>query len=71
MIHFEIDENKNFRLFSKFQNKCPDSILCNCYKNKLELGCGYQNEIEDKIKQICEVAHSDEPVVPWWVDLLD
>ena len=71
MIHFEIDENKNCRLFSKFQNECTDNILCNCYKNKLELGCGYKNEIENKIKQICKVAHSDEPVVPWWVDLLD
>ena len=48
MIHFEIDENKNCRLFSKFQNECTDNILCNCYKNKLELGCGYKNEIENK-----------------------
>lgn len=72
MIQFEIDENKSQRLLNKFKNNCGnDEIIFKCYKNKLELNCGYSREIEHKIKQICDIAHADEPVVPWWVELLD
>lgn len=72
MIQFYIDEKKFERLLSKFKNNCGnDEIIFKCYKNKLELNCGYSQEIEDKIKKICDVAHKDEPDVPWWVELLD
>ena len=71
MIEFYIDDNKFNRLLEKFKNNCSDEIIFKCYKNKLELGCGYQKEIENKIEEICNVAHKDEYVPEWWVDLLD
>jgi hypothetical protein len=60
MIHFQIGEKK------KFTN--ADEIICKCYKNKLELNCIYQTEIENKIN---EISRKNEPNIPWWVELLD
>ena len=74
MINFYIDDGCELsRLLTKFKNKCSDDdeVIFKCYKNKLELGCGYQKEIENKISNICEIAHKDENVIEWWVDLLD
>lgn len=71
MIQFFIDENFFDRLLTKFKNKCSDEIIFKCYKNKLELGCGYQESIENKIQEICKIAHGDEYVPEWWIELLD
>jgi len=43
----------------KFQEKCGDPVLVQCYKNKLEYGCSYNNEIEQKIIEL-EVSISDD-----------
>lgn len=52
----------------KFQEKCGDDpVLVQCYKNKIEYGCSYNNEIEQKIIEI-EQSISDE--TPLW-ELLD
>ena len=71
MIYLKIDENKFNRLLAKFKNKCTNEIIFKCYKNKLEFNCFYQPIIENEISQICEIAHKDEPKIPWWIDLLD
>lgn len=72
MINFYVDDNDTFnRLLTKFKNKCSDEIIFKCYKNKLQLGCGYQEETEKKISKICKIAHKDEYVTAWWIELLD
>lgn len=71
MIQFEIDDCRKKRLLEKFKNNCDNEIIFKCYKNKLELNCTYQTEIEEKIKLICEKAHIDEEETEWWIDLLD
>lgn len=36
----------------KFKELCDDQILINCYKNKIEFGCNYNNHIEQQINDI-------------------
>jgi hypothetical protein len=71
MVQFYIDDDVFTRLLTKFKNKCTNEIIFKCYKNKLELGCGYQKEIEKEIEKIYKIAHADEYVPEWWVELLD
>jgi hypothetical protein len=74
MIKFYVDDGCEFsRLLTKFKNKCSDDdeVIFKCYKNKLEFGCGYQKEIEKEIEKIYKIAHADEYVPEWWVELLD
>jgi hypothetical protein len=53
-----------------FKKKCDKLTLINCYKNKLEFGCGYCEEIEKFIKNISDQIE-EEVGPPWWVHLLD
>ena len=67
---FDIDETRNDRLIQKFNMHCSCESTRRCYKNKVEFGCGYIKVVEDKISQVCEVAHVGEHPL-WWVALLD
>ena len=60
--------NKTKKLVEEFFEKCGgDIVLSNCYKNKLEFGCTYNTDVEQKILKISK--HIEE--YPWWVELLD
>jgi len=51
----------------QFKEKCRDPVLVQCYKNKIEYGCSYNNEIEQKIIEI-ELSIGED--TPLW-ELLD
>ena len=72
---FEIDPDKNEKLFKKFETFLKkrklinEKVILNCYKNKIELNCGYGSDIHSVIIDIeSEMADVDPN---WWIDLLD
>lgn len=44
--------------------------LVNCYKNYLELGCKYNDGIQNKLIALDKLVKKHEDP-PWWVSLLD
>ena len=60
-------ENVNDRLLENFKNLCKDPVLIECYKNRIQLGCKYNPETEEKINKITSQFEEH----PWWVSLLD
>jgi len=66
---FQEDPNRIERLVEKFSNLSVNTTLTNCYRNKLEFGCSYGDEVEQRIREI--VDQLIEEKVAWWVDLID
>jgi len=44
--------------------------LFQCYKNRIEFGCTYDDHTEEKLDIIHEHCYQGL-APPWWVDLLD
>lgn len=66
---FKEDPNRIERLVEKFSNLSVSTTLTNCYRNKLEFGCSYGDEVEQKIKEIVDKLIEEK--VAWWIDLID
>lgn len=66
---FQEDPNRIERLVEKFSNLSVNTTLTNCYRNKLEFGCSYGDEVEQRIQEIVDKMIEDK--VAWWVDLID
>lgn len=51
-----------------FQEINDDPVLLQCYKNKIDFGCTYNNAIEQKIYEIETKMKKIDPI---WLDLID
>ena len=70
---FDIDDDLDKRLITKFEKFCGEPVIVKCFTNRLMYNSKYNSQIESKIDAVCKVAHADENIVKWksWLDLLD
>jgi hypothetical protein len=75
MLLFQIEPDKNEKLFKKFEKilktKClkNEKVILNCYKNKIELKCKYGDPIDSVISGVEKEMNEGDP--NWWIDILD
>lgn len=75
VLPFQIDPDKNEKLFKKFQSILKtkglknEKVILNCFINKVELKCRYGDPIDTIICDIESEMNKDDP--NWWVELLD
>ena len=68
---FRLDPLANQRKIQRFEKICGGNVtLVNCYRNYLELGCKYNEGIQNKLIAIDRIIKKHEDP-PWWVSLLD
>lgn len=60
-----VADKEHIELFQEFSD---DPVLLQCYKNKIEFGCTYNNAVEQKIYEIETRMKKTEPD---WLDLID
>jgi hypothetical protein len=52
----------------RFKEFSDDAVLLQCYKNKIEFGCTYNNAVEQRIY---EIEIKMQKIEPDWLDLID
>ena len=60
-----VADREQIELFQEFSD---DPVLLQCYKNKIEFGCTYSNDVEQKIY---EIENKIQKVEPEWLNLID
>lgn len=60
-----VADKEQIELFEEFSD---DPVLSQCYKNKIEFGCTYNNAVEQKIY---EIETKMQKIEPDWLDLID
>lgn len=67
LFDIEKEPTLNQRLLKEFSKRCDNFAIVQCYKNKLELNCKYNIEVEELISKFSDGLEE----LPWWLNLID
>lgn len=67
---FKTDPDYKKRIYKKLETICEDETIKQCMKNRLEIGCTYNEAIEKTLDELEKLIKKDEEP-PWWVYIID
>jgi len=67
---FKIGKNEKKKRIERFNELEDDKTLRQCYKNKIEIGCTYPQDVEDELKELDAIIQKEDKT-PWWVYIID